>query len=96
VRKDNFYSIIIKPLVTEKGFAQSQNLNAYSFQVASWANKTQIKQAVEKIYDVKVVDVRTSNRKGKPRRVRWNQWGATKHWKKAVVVLDPEHHIDLF
>ena len=94
--KDTIYSILIRPLVTEKGMHQSQALNAYSFQVASWANKAQIKQAVEEIYSVKVLEVRTSNRKGKPRRVRWNQWGATKHWKKAVVVLQPDHHIDLF
>jgi len=94
--KDTIYSIIIKPLVTEKGTFQSQALNAYSFQVASWANKAQIKQAVERIYDVKVLEVRTSNRKGKLRRVRWNQWGATKRWKKAVVVLHPDYHIDLF
>ena len=94
--KGDTYSIIIKPLVTEKGTHQSQALNAYSFQVANWANKTQIKRAVEDMYNVKVLTVRTSNRKGKPRRVRWNQWGATKHWKKAVVVLHEDHHIDLF
>jgi large subunit ribosomal protein L23 len=94
--KDDTYSIIIKPLVTEKGTYQSQALNAYTFQVATWANKAQIKRAVENIYNVKVLTVRTSNRKGKPRRVRWNQWGATKHWKKAVVVLHEDHHIDLF
>ncbi|MGB2823428.1 MAG: 50S ribosomal protein L23 [Phycisphaerae bacterium] len=94
--KDNTYSIIIKPLVTEKGTYQSQALNAYTFQVATWANKAQIKRAVQDIYNVKVLTVRTSNRKGKPRRVRWNQWGATKHWKKAVVVLHEDHHIDLF
>lgn len=94
--KDTTYSVIIKPLVTEKGTFQSEALNAYSFQVATWANKIQIKQAVEKIYNVKVLEVRTSNRKGKPRRVRYNQWGTTKHWKKAVVVLHEDHHIDLF
>ena len=94
--KDTTYNIIIKPLVTEKGTWQSQTQNAYSFQVATWANKIQIKQAVERIYDVKVVQVRTATRKGKPRRARWNEWSATKHWKKAVVVLHPDYHIDLF
>ena len=94
--KNDIYGILIRPLITEKGTHQATAMNAYSFQVAAWANKAQVKQAVETIYDVKVLEVRTSNRKGKPRRVRWNQWGATKHWKKAVVVLDPEHHIDLF
>lgn len=94
--RDSVYNIIIKPLITEKGTHQAEALNAYSFRVASWANKTQIKQAVEEIYRVKVLRVRTANRKGKPRRVRWNQWGATKHWKKAVVILHEDHHIDLF
>jgi len=94
--RDSIYNIIIKPLVTEKGTFQSEAMKAYAFQVASWANKAQIKQAVEGIYNVKVLKVRTANRKGKPRRVRWNQWGATKHWKKAVVILHEDHHIDLF
>ena len=92
---DNTYSIIIRPLVTEKGTYQSQTLNAYAFQVAPTANKTQIKQAVEKIYNVKVMDVRTANRKGKPRRAG-HKWGSTSHWKKAFVVLHEDHHIDLF
>ena len=92
---DNTYSIIIRPLVTEKGTYQSQTLNAYAFQVAPTANKTQIKQAVEKIYNVKVMDVRTANRKGKPRRTGY-KWGSTSHWKKAFVVLHEDHHIDLF
>lgn len=93
--KDEVYSVIIKPLVTEKGTFQSQALNAYAFEVAPGANKTQIKLAVERIYDVKVVEVRTANRKGKPRRTGM-RWGKTRHWKKAVVVLDSNHHIDLF
>ena len=93
--RDEVYSVIIKPLVTEKGTFQSQALNAYAFEVAPEANKTQIKQAVERIYDVKVVEVRTANRKGKPRRTGM-RWGKTRHWKKAVVVLHPDHHIDLF
>ena len=94
--KENTYSIIIKPLVTEKGTHQAQATNAYSFQVATWANKVQIRHAVEQIYNVKVVTVRTCNRKGNPRRTRSNRLGVTKHWKKAVVVLHDDHHIDLF
>ncbi|MCD6303720.1 MAG: 50S ribosomal protein L23 [Planctomycetes bacterium] len=94
--RDSTYNVIIKPLITEKGTYQNEVLNAYSFQVATWANKIQIRRAVESIYNVKVLSVRTSMRKGKPRRIRWNQWGATKHWKKAVVVLHPDYHIDLF
>ena len=94
VKKD-IYGIIVRPLVTEKGTYQSEKLNAYAFEVAPDANKTQIRQAIEKIYNVKVREVRTANRKGKPRRTGY-RWGKTRHWKKAVVILDPEHHIDLF
>lgn len=93
--KDEMYSIVIRPLVTEKGTYQSQTRNAYAFQVAPGANKTQIKLAIEKIYSVKVLSVRTANRKGKPRRSRYKM-GTTSHWKKAVVVLHEDHHIDLF
>jgi len=93
--KDMIYRTIIRPLVTEKGTHQSQSLKAYAFEVAPDTNKTQIKQAVEKIYNVKVLEVRTANRKGKPRRTGY-KIGKTRHWKKAVVVLHPDHHIDLF
>jgi large subunit ribosomal protein L23 len=94
VRKD-IYGVVVRPLVTEKGTHQSQKLNAYAFEVSPDANKTQIKKAIEDIYQVKVVEVRTANRKGKRRRSKFG-WGKTRHWKKAVVVLNPEYHIDLF
>ncbi len=93
--KDTIFSTIVRPLVTEKGTFQSQALNAFAFEVNPKANKTQIKQAIEQIYEVKVIDVRTANRKGKPRRVG-RRMGTTRCWKKAVVVLHPDHHIDLF
>ncbi len=93
--KSDIYGIVIRPLVTEKGTHQSETRNAYAFQVAAGANKAQIKQAIEKIYNVKVKAVRTANRKGKRRR-SGATWGTTSHWKKAVVVLAGEHRIDLF
>ncbi len=68
---------------------------AYSFAVNRRANKAQIKNAVEKIYNVKVQKVRTANYKGKHRR-RGRAVGHTASWKKAVVFLDSEFHIDLF
>ena len=68
---------------------------AYSFEVNKRANKVQIKNAVEKIYNVKVQKVRTANYKGKHRR-RGRSFGRTASWKKAVVLLDSEFHIDLF
>ena len=89
------YQIVIRPLITEQGTHQAQALHAYPFQVHPRANKTQIKQAVEKIYNVKVVEVRTANRKGKPRRRGYTR-GTTASWKKAVVVLDENSRIDLF
>ncbi|HUU58489.1 MAG TPA: 50S ribosomal protein L23 [Phycisphaerae bacterium] len=93
--KNDIYGVIVRPLVTEKGTHQCQAQNAYAFQVAAGANKAQIKQAVENIYKVKVLKVRTANRKGKRRRVGYT-WGTTSHWKKAVVLLHPDHRIDLF
>lgn len=93
--KNDIYNVVIRPLVTEKGTHQSQTLNAYAFEVAPKANKAQIKQAIEKIYNVKVLEVRTQNRKGKPRRAG-RTMTATRSWKKAVVLLHPDHHIDLF
>lgn len=89
------YNIIIRPLVTEQGMHFANTKNAYSFEVHKKANKIQIRNAVEKMYKVKVVDVRTANVKGKPRR-RGRSIGHTPSWKKAVVVLHPDFHIDLF
>ncbi len=88
-------SIIIKPLVTEKSTHQQTTRNAYAFQVHTDANKHQIKQAVEQIYEVKVVDVRTMTRKGKPRRTKFKM-ATTPEWKRAIVVLDENSRIELF
>ena len=89
------YNVIIRPLVTEQGMHFANTKNAYSFEVNTKANKVQIRAAVQQLYNVKVVDVRTANVKGKPRR-RGRSIGYTKNWKKAVVVLHEGHHIDLF
>ncbi len=88
-------NVIIKPLITEKSTHQQTTRNAYAFQVHRDATKPQIKQAVEKIYEVKVVDVRTMNRKGKPRRSRFKMT-TTPDWKRAIVVLDENSRIELF
>ena len=89
------YDIVIRPLITEQSMHFANVKNAYSFEVNKKANKIEIRNAVEKLYNVKVKEVRTANRKGKPRR-RGRNFGITSSWKKAVVVLDPEYHIDLF
>lgn len=102
----DIYHIVKRPLVTEKGTHQSRQMHdatrtrparggSYAFEVHPEASKPMIRQAVEKIYGVKVMNIRTSNRKGKPRRVRYKT-GKTIAWKKAVVVLHPDYHIDLF
>lgn len=96
----DIYHTVIKPLVTEKTTHQSRQAakgrgGTYSFEVHPQANKAQIKDAVEKIYGVKVVDVRTSNRPGKLRRFRF-RYGQTRATKKAVVTVDRDSHIDLF
>ena len=88
-------NVIIKPLVTEKSTHQQATRNAYTFQVHSSANKTEIKKAVEKLYEVKVRDVRTQTRKGKPRRSRTG-YSKTSEWKRAIVVLDENSRIELF
>jgi large subunit ribosomal protein L23 len=89
------YNIIIRPLVTEQGMHFASTKSAYSFEVNAKANKSQIKKAVERIYGVKVLKVRTANRKGKYRR-KGRNFGLTPSWKKAVVFLGPDYHIDLF
>ena len=89
------YNIIIKPLITEQGMHFANVKGAYSFEVNKKANKTQIRNAVQRIYNVKVQKVRTANRKGKYRR-KGRTSGMTPSWKKAVVFLHPDFHIDLF
>lgn len=102
----DIYHTIIRPLVTEKGTHQSHlsfeatssrpaRGGAYAFEVHPDAKKAQIREAVEKIYNVKVQSVRTAVRSGKRRRYRFT-YGQTRSWKKAVVVLKPDYHIDLF
>ena len=74
---------------------RSTRFNAYSFEINRLATKEDVRIAVEKMFDVKVLEVRTQNRKGKPRRSRF-RYGYTKDWKKAIVKLDPEYRIDFF
>ncbi|HAB12901.1 MAG TPA: 50S ribosomal protein L23 [Planctomycetaceae bacterium] len=91
------YQVILRPVVTEKSMEQSQDneLNAYTFEVHQQAAKDQIRAAIEELFDVRVVAVRTQKRQGKPRRHK-NRQGHTKSWKKAVVKLHEEDHITFF
>lgn len=89
------HQIIRRPLVTEKGMHRATRNNQYSFEVNPLATKDDIRTAVETLFDVKVIKVRTQNRQGKPRRYRFRT-GRTHNWKKAIITLDAEHRIDFF
>jgi large subunit ribosomal protein L23 len=74
---------------------RATRVNQYAFEVSSLATKDDVRRAIEELFDVKVLKVRTQNRKGKPRRYRF-RYGHTKAWKKAIVTLHEEHRIDFF
>ena len=88
-------NIIIKPLITEKSSHKQATRNEYVFQVTPNATKPEIRKAVEKLYEVKVLDVRTINRKGKPRRTRYKMTH-TGNTRRAIVVLAENSRIELF
>jgi len=87
------HHIVLRPVVTEKAY-EAQSDNTYTFEVAARANKAEIKDAVEALFEVKVVDVRTMHKRGKVRRKRWKA-GRTRAWKKAIVKLSPEHTLEI-
>ena len=86
--------VIIRPVITEHSYDMMNN-NCYTFEVAKNSNKVEIAQAIEAIFNVKVVKVNTLNVKSKPKRVRY-QLGRTRTWKKAVVTLAEGDSIELF
>lgn len=87
--------IVRKPLVSEKSTFLANARNSYTFEVDRQADKGQIKQAIETLYNVKVLDVRTVRQAGKPRRTR-SGYKTTPEVKKAIVKLHADHKIDLF
>ncbi|MDP2646734.1 MAG: 50S ribosomal protein L23 [Desulfobacterales bacterium] len=89
------YGIIRSPLDTEKTNIQKENFNKVSFEVDRRANRIEIKRAVEKIFNVNVLDVHTMQVKGKTKR-RGRIVGKRKDWKKAVVTLKAGERIDFF
>jgi large subunit ribosomal protein L23 len=88
-------TIIIKPLITEKISQLSEAQNKYGFQVLLSASKTQIKTAVEKIYDVKVVNIRTTITPGKTKRAGSRVKKLSKT-KKAIIALKEGQKIEFF
>ncbi|HWF35354.1 MAG TPA: 50S ribosomal protein L23 [Solirubrobacteraceae bacterium] len=86
--------VIIRPIVSEKSFVLAE-AGKYTFRVHDKAHKTQIRQAVELLFDVKVVEVRTASVKSKPKR-RGHTSGRTRAWKKAIVQVREGDSIQIF
>jgi large subunit ribosomal protein L23 len=86
--------IIIRPVVSEKSYAGFES-NSYTFLVAPEANKTEIKEAIQQIWNVRVLGVNTMNRKGKVKRTRLST-GRRPDQKRAIVTLAPDDKIEIF
>ena len=89
----NARSVVIRPVISEKSY-ELLAANKYTFRVHDRAHKTQIRQAVEEIFGVRVLNVQTMNVRPKPKR-RGYTAGKTRRWKKAVVHLHAEDSIEL-
>jgi large subunit ribosomal protein L23 len=86
--------VILRPIISERSYDLITE-NRYSFEVAKQANKIEIRQAVEAIFDVHVLNVNTMHVSGKPKRVRYAQ-GYSRSWKKAIVTLAEGETIEAF
>jgi large subunit ribosomal protein L23 len=91
----NRFEIIKRPLDTEKLDRMRDRENKFAFEIAMKANKTEVKQAIELIFKVKVLDVKTSIVRGKFRRLGRSE-GQRPNWKKAIVTLKEGDAIQLF
>ena len=89
------HDIIFSPVVSEKSYLMIEDQNTYTFLVDPRSNKTEIKQAVQDIFDVTVLRVNTQNRKGKQKRTRY-VLAKRKDTKRALVTLAPGDSIELF
>jgi len=91
---DRMYRVVQRPHITEKASDGTAVRNAYTFRVPTDANKVEIRQAVEKLFDVQVMSVNTLTVRGKERR-RGYSAGKKPDWKKAMVVLSEGQTIDV-
>jgi large subunit ribosomal protein L23 len=89
------YKIIRRPIITEKGTILKDESNQVVFEVALEANKSEIKKAVEKLFKVSVLAVRTQNRNGKRKRLG-RIMGRRRNWKKAIVTLKEGSRVNFF
>jgi len=87
--------LILEPVVSEKSYDLIEDNNTYTFFVDRRTNKTEIKQAIEEIFSVKVAKVNTINRKGKVKRTGW-KLGKRPDTKRALVTLAEGEQIDIF
>lgn len=94
MNQERIFQILKTPHISEKSALLGDNANQAVFQVATGAKKTEIKEAVEQLFGVKVADVRTVNVKGKSKR-QGQRRGKRSDWKKAYVSLQQGHEIDL-
>ena len=92
---DHLYSVIKRPVITEKSNHLREQENQYVFEVMGKATKVQVRQAVEQIFGVRVLSVRTSVVRGKVKRIR-RGLGKLPNWKKAVVNIHADDTIALF
>lgn len=91
---ESAYNVIIRPIVSERSY-DDMGRNKYTFEVASSANKQEVKAAIEKIFNVHVVKTNTLWVKPKVKRVRYVA-GKTRTWKKAIVTLASGDSIEIF
>lgn len=89
------YNIIRRPIITEKTNIQKEQSNQVTFEVEPRANRIEVQRAVEKIFNVKVINTRTMHVRGKVKR-RGRILGKRRNWKKAVVTLMPGERIEFF
>ena len=89
------YEILKRPLITEKSTIQKEAQNQLTFEVDRKSNKVEIRRAVEKVFNVQVVGVRTMQMRGKGKRFG-RTMGRRRHWKKALVTLAKGEHVEFF
>lgn len=89
------YDVIKTVRITEKGTTLGEKHNQYVLEVAPRANKVDIRRAVERVFQVKVLAVNTLHVRGKSKRLRYMNYGRTRNWKKAIVTLKEGDKIEL-
>ena len=95
MKENAIYLILKKPIITEKGTALKEKYNKVTFEINPKANKIDVKQAVEKLFRVKVLSVNVMNVAGKKKRLG-RSTGKKPDWKKAIVTLKEGERIDFF